>query len=159
MAVEIERKFLLKDDTWREGAEGRRLCQAYLGLTPDCTVRVRIDGASAFLTLKGRNQGPGRLEFEYAVPLEDANAMLAAFAASAPVEKTRYKVPFAGFVWEVDEFHGANEGLVVAEIELESIDQPFELPPWIGREVTGDPRYYNSRLAKHPYSRWADDDQ
>jgi len=158
MAVEIERKFLVQGDAWRSG-EARRLCQAYLSLSPDCTVRVRIDGASAFLTLKGRSRGPERLEFEYAVPLEDANSMLASLAVSPPVEKTRYRVPFAGLVWEVDEFHGANKGLVVAEVELEHPDQPFELPPFAGREVTGDVRYYNSHLAGYPYSLWADDEK
>lgn len=159
MAVEIERKFLLKDETWREGAEGRYLCQAYLNVSPGCTVRVRIDGDSAFLTLKGRNRGPGRLEFEYAVPLDDAKSMLAAFPVSPLVEKTRYTVPFGGFVWEVDEFHGANRGLVLAEIELEAVDQAFPLPAWAGREVTGEPRYYNSSLAGRPYSVWDDDEK
>lgn len=157
MAYEIERKFLPADDTWRDGAEGRYLCQAYLSLRPECVVRVRIDGEAAFLTLKGPNRGPERLEFEYAVPLEEAKAMIAAFAAAPPIEKTRHRLLFGGFIWEIDEFHGANQGLVVAEIELAEPDQEFSRPAWLGREVTDDARYYNSRLAERPYSLWGED--
>lgn len=154
MAYEIERKFLLADETWRDGAEGRSICQAYLSLQPECVVRVRIDGHAAFLTLKGRNCGPRRLEFEYAVPLDEAKVMITAFAVTPPVEKTRYRLPFCGFVWEIDEFHGANQGLVVAEIELEDPAQNFARPSWLGAEVTDDARYYNACLAKQPYSQW-----
>lgn len=154
MAHEIERKFLLANDGWRKGSQGRYLCQSYFCVQPGCTVRVRIDGDAAFLTLKGRSKGPERLEFEYSVPLEDAKAMLAAFALSPPVEKTRYEVSFGGFVWEIDEFHGANAGLIVAEIELAAADQDFARPDWLGKEVTDDARYYNACLSELPYSQW-----
>lgn len=154
MAREIERKFLLADESWRQGAEGRYLCQAYFSHGPGCTVRVRIDGNAAFLTLKGRNEGPERLEFEYAVPLEDAREMLQAFAVSPSIEKTRHTVRYDGFIWEIDEFHGANQGLVVAEIELAAPDQVFARPAWLGREVTNEARYYNSCLSQLPYSQW-----
>lgn len=156
MGIEIERKFLVQADAWRQTVgqdPGRYLCQAYLNRDPGRTVRVRIDGGQAFLTIKGRSVGATRSEFEYAIPLADAQALLA-LADGPGVEKRRYRVPQAGLVWEIDEFLGANAGLVVAEIELAHEEQPFERPSWLGEEVTQDPRYFNSALAARPYSSW-----
>ncbi len=152
MGVEIERKFLVLGDDWRQG-EGRYLCQAYLNRDPARTVRVRIDGEQAFLTIKGRSVGATRSEFEYAIPVADARALLA-LADGPAVEKRRHLVPMGELVWEIDEFLGANAPLVVAEIELPREDQPFERPAWVGEEVTQDPRYFNSALAARPFSTW-----
>ena len=152
MGVEIERKFLVQGDDWRQG-EGRYLCQAYLNRDPARTVRVRIDGEQAFLTIKGRSVGATRSEFEYAIPVADAQALLA-LADGPAVEKRRHLVPMGALVWEIDEFLGANAPLVVAEIELTHEDQPFERPAWVGEEVTQDPRYFNSALAARPFSTW-----
>ena len=154
MFREIERKFLLSSDAWRGKSQGRYLCQGYLSVNPDCTVRVRIAGDKAFLTIKGRNAGPVRTEFEYSIPLKEARAMLQELAQRPVIEKTRYNIPHEGFIWEVDEFHGENQGLLLAELELEDENQPFIRPDWIGEEVTGDPRYYNSNLATAPYKSW-----
>lgn len=152
MGVEIERKFLVRGDDWRQG-EGRYLCQAYLNRDPARTVRVRIDGEQAFLTIKGRSVGATRSEFEYAIPVAEARALLA-LADGPAVEKRRHLVPMGELVWEIDEFLGANAPLVVAEIELPREDQPFERPAWVGEEVTQDPRYFNSALAARPFSTW-----
>ena len=152
MATEIERKFLVQGDAWRSG-EAQRLSQGYLNRDPQRTVRIRLAGERAFLTVKGATAGASRAEFEYAVPLADAEQMLA-LCDGPLVEKTRYTWVHAGMTWEVDEFHGANAGLVVAEIELQSEGQAFERPDWLGREVTDDVRYFNSHLAAHPYTGW-----
>ncbi len=154
MGHEIERKFLVRDESWRKGASGTPYRQGYLAIARECTVRVRISGDGAWLTVKGPARGLTRLEFEYGIPPADAAAMLEELCPHPPIEKTRYRIPFGGLVWEVDEFHGANEGLVLAEVELEREDQPVELPPWVGREVTGDPRYLNAYLAEHPHTTW-----
>jgi len=151
---EIERKFLVRDDSWREGAVGVTVLQGYLTTARECTVRVRVAGGRAWLTVKGPARGLTRPEFEYGIPVEDAEAMLKELSVAPPVEKTRYRVPFGGLVWEVDVFHGANEGLVLAEVELEHEEQEPPLPPWVGEEVTHDPRYLNASLARHPYTRW-----
>ena len=154
MATEIERKFLLADERWRDDAgDGVHYVQGYLGLIDRASVRVRIAGDRANLNIKSAVLGIERLEYEYAVPLADAREMLA-LASGPPVDKTRYLVPFEGHTWEIDEFHGANAGLVVAEIELAAPDEAFARPPWIGDEVSDDPRYYNVNLAKHPYCDW-----
>lgn len=164
MALEIERKFLVRDagDTvlpdWKRAAEdpeGTLYRQGYLSRDPDRTVRVRIAGDQARLTVKGRTTGCTRSEFEYAIPLEDARRMLDELALPPVLEKRRYRIPFAGYVWEVDEFDGENRGLVVAEVELQSETETPELPAWAGEEVTGDPRYYNSALSENPYARWS----
>jgi adenylate cyclase len=152
MALEIERKFLVTGDAWRQG-EGVPYAQGYLNRDPERTVRVRIAGTRAFLTVKGVARGATRLEFEYEVPVADAQAMLA-LSDGPVVLKRRRHVGHEGSTWEVDEFLGDNAGLVVAEIELQSEAQAFTKPDWLGAEVTGDPRYFNSSLAAHPFSRW-----
>lgn len=152
MATEIERKFLVKGDAWRKG-EATLYRQGYLNRDKERTVRVRVAGAKAYLTIKGMNTGAVRAEFEYEIPVADAEQLL--LLCDGPlIEKTRFLFPWAGMMWEVDEFHGANDGLVVAEIELQSADQPFDKPSWVGNEVTDDKRYYNSSLAVHPCSSW-----
>ncbi|MBE6330024.1 MAG: CYTH domain-containing protein [Bacteroidales bacterium] len=153
MNIEIERKFLLKNDNWREGAVGVHYKQAYLNEKGDNTVRVRIEGEKAKLTIKGKSSNISRLEFEYDIPMEDAEALFT-LAKTPIVEKYRYKIMYAGNCWEVDEFLGMNRGLVVAEIELESETQSFEKPDWIGMEVSGDKRYTNANLARKPYCEW-----
>lgn len=160
MGVEIERKFLLASDVWREFADdGIRMIQGYFAGIPgeSPTVRVRIAGERAFLTVKGRSDGFARSEFEYAVPVADAEAMLREFCGDRVVEKCRYLVAFQGFVWEVDEYFGRNAGLFTAELELDRVDTLFPLPPWVGREVTGDPRYTNGALSRKPFSEWERD--
>ena len=153
MGVEIERKFLLAGDEWRALGEPLLLRQGYLSSDAARVVRVRIEGDQAYLTIKGKSVGATRGEWEYPIPLPDAGELLA-LCEQPLVEKFRRKIEFAGNVWEVDEFLGANLGLVVAEIELYSEDQAFERPDWIGLEVTHDPRYFNSALARHPFSAW-----
>ncbi len=152
MGIEIERKFLVQGDEWRH-AGGVAIRQGYLNRDEARTVRVRIAGQSAWLTIKGASQGPLRSEFEYAIPLDDAEQLLA-LCEPWPIEKIRRHIGHAGFVWEVDEFLGANAGLVIAEIELETVDQVFEHPDWVGAEVTDDARYFNSRLSLNPYTHW-----
>lgn len=156
MAREIERKFLVTGADWRSGARGVPYRQGYLSAGADalCTVRARIAGEQAFLTVKGRATGVVRDEYEYPIPVADAEELLERLCAGGRVEKIRSRVPFKGRVWEVDEFTGENAPLVVAEVELDSIDAEVSLPPWVGREVTDDPRYTNAALARLPYSRW-----
>jgi CYTH domain-containing protein len=154
MGIEIERKFLLSNDDWKALAGGTRYRQGYLNSQKERTVRVRTRDAKGFLTIKGISVGNTRMEYEYEIPLQDANVLLDELCEKPLIEKNRFRIEFAGFVWEVDEFLGENEGLVVAEIELESEDQQFDKPAWIGAEVSGDLRYFNSSLSKHPYSRW-----
>ena len=153
MGIEIERKFLVRDTHMLAGQQGAFLSQGYLSHTPDATVRVRISGEQAFLTVKGRNQGARRAEFEYPVPVEDARALLL-LCPAGHIEKTRYRIPVAEHVWEVDVFHGANDGLIVAEVELPDEHAPITVPAWAGEEVTDDPRYYNSALSLHPFREW-----
>jgi adenylate cyclase len=155
MKLEIERKFLLKNEAWREGATGTRYRQGYLCTDPERTVRVRIGGAMAVLAVKGKgDDGLSRPEYEFPIPADEAEALLDRLCLQPLVEKYRYLVPYSGLTWEIDEFLGANAGLLLAEVELDRVDQPVPLPPWIGVEVTGDHRYYNAWLARHPYSRW-----
>ena len=154
MAVEIERKFLVQGEGWRQGASGVRYVQGYLNRDKARTVRVRIAGAQGFLTIKGESVGATRAEFEYPIPVADAQALLA-LCEGPLIDKTRYRIPLDGRVWEVDVFAGDNAGLVVAEIELPSEDAPFTRPPWLGMEVTHDARYFNSSLSRSPYARWA----
>lgn len=152
MAIEIERKFLVTGDDWRD-SPAVYYSQGYLSRAKERTVRVRIAGDQAFLTVKGVSTGASRVEFEYAIPLEDGREMLA-LCEQPLIEKYRRKLPYAGYVWEVDEFLGDNLGLVIAEIELPSENAQFEKPSWIGEEVTSDPRYFNSALISHPWQKW-----
>lgn len=157
MGIEIERKFLVIGDSWREGARGLFYRQGYLSTEKERTIRVRIAGSQGFLTIKGESAGAVRAEYEYEIPVADAREMLENLCSRPLIEKTRYSVGFAGMRWEIDEFAGENEGLIVAEIELADERAHIDLPPWTGREVTGDPRYYNSSLARTPYRSWSPD--
>lgn len=154
MGKEIERKFLVRDMRWKESAQGALLRQGYLSSQAERTVRVRIEGELAMLTIKGPSSGAVRAEWEYAIPLADAQAMLDDLCERPIIEKCRYRIPYQGMTWEVDEFRGDNAGLVVAEIELQSEDQPFARPDWLGEEVTQDARYFNSNLLRFPYRSW-----
>ncbi len=151
MAVEIERKFLVDPQKWAPVDQGTKMIQAYLGFNP--TVRIRIAGDKAFLTIKGRISTISRPEFEYEVPVQDAIELLD-LAISNPVEKTRFEVWHKGFLWEVDIFSGKNAGLIMAEIELESENQEFPRPDWLLQEVSDDMRYYNSYLSGHSFQEW-----
>lgn len=154
MAQEIERKFLLASEGWRGLAEGIAYRQGYLCAGKERSVRVRIAGDRGFLTIKGATMGAARSEYEYEIPLTDAREMLDTLCPQPQIEKKRYTIPYRGFTWEIDEFFSLNQGLIVAEIELDREDQPFERPDWIGDEVTGDARYYNAMLCISPFSSW-----
>lgn len=156
MNIEIERKFLLKNNSWKENAIGTLYKQAYLNEKGDNTIRVRIEGDVAKLTIKSKANNISRLEFEYDIPMSDAE-LLFSIAKTSIVEKYRYKIIYEGNCWEVDEFLGDNEGLIVAEIELKSEDQSFKKPSWIGEEVSGDKRYTNAHLARKPYKQWKEE--
>ena len=156
MGQEIERKFLVKGNEWRNLGMAEHYCQGYITTQqPEKTVRVRIIGDRGFLTIKGKSDGFTRLEFEYEIPLSDAQILVETLCDSPLIEKNRYKIPIGDVVWEVDEFFGDNAGLILAEIELKREDQAFSLPNWIAEEVTADLRYYNSNLAQNPYKNWA----
>jgi adenylate cyclase len=154
VAKEIERKFLVKDASWRAGAAGTLYRQGYLSTAKERTVRVRVVGKQGYLTIKGESHGASRDEYEYSIPVADANAMLDNLCEQPIIEKTRWTVRLGAHLWEIDEFHGANEGLVVAEVELSSEEEQFARPVWLGDEVTGDRRYFNSHLVRHPFSTW-----
>lgn len=151
---EIERKFLVVNDDFKKVTQGVKLRQGYLNSDKERTVRIRTVGDKAFLSIKGRTCGISRTEFEYEIPVADGETMLDTLAEKPLIEKVRYEVHFNGFVWEVDEFLGENSGLVVAEIELESEAQQFDIPHWLGAEVSGDARFFNSNLVRNPYSNW-----
>lgn len=157
MGLEIERKFLVRDTSVLAGVPGVVFRQGYLSTEPERSVRVRRMGDLAFVTIKGISgpTGASRAEFEYPIPAEDADAMLEELALRPLIEKTRYRIEAGGRVWEIDVFAGANEGLVVAEVELPTEDASVVVPAWAGAEVTGDPRYYNANLVGHPYRDWA----
>jgi adenylate cyclase len=148
MGVEIERKFLVRGDGWRRGETGTPIVQGYLVASRERSVRVRLTPGAAWITVKGPSAGPVRPEYEYPIPRADAEQILD--LCSGVLEKTRHRIPAGGLVWEVDEFGGANRGLVLAEIELTRPDQEFARPAWLGAEVTGDSRYSNARLAHEP---------
>ena len=148
--VEIERKFLVTGDAWRDGAVGQQIRQGYLGRSDAAVIRVRICEQEAFLTVKGRQVGITCPEFEYEIPIDEAAAMLT-LVSGRLIEKTRYKVEYRGHTWEVDVFEGENQGLILAEIELGSEDELFALPSWAGREVSRDPRFKNSQLSLEPF--------
>jgi CYTH domain-containing protein len=154
MATEIERKYLVVGDEWRRLGTASEFRQGYLSTVKERTVRVRVIDEQGYLAVKGITIAATRTEFEYEIPAGDARAMLAELCEQPIVEKNRYVIDWAGLVWEVDEFLGANAGLVVAEVELEDADEQIELPEWIGEEVTADPRYFNSNLVARPYSTW-----
>ena len=153
MPKEIERKFLVVSDGYKSSSR-KYYKQGYLSVEPDKTVRVRVVGDKGFLTVKGRNNGISRAEYEYEIPAADANDMLDNLVKTGVIEKWRYVCAVDGKKWEVDEFLGDNAGLVVAEIELQSEDEPFTKPAWAGDEVSGDERYYNSSLSQNPYKNW-----
>ena len=157
MATEIERKFLVRDTSWRQQAdEGQRMRQGYMVGGEQASVRVRVQGEQAFLNIKSATLGVWRREYDYPIPLRDGEEILDHLCTGPLIDKTRYHVEYAGHTWEVDVFEGDNAGLVVAEIELDSEDQVFEKPHWVGDEVSHDPRYYNVCLVKHPYKEWRD---
>ena len=154
MAIETERKFLVNGSAWRSMAAGMPYRQGYICAIEGRTVRVRIAGEQGFLTIKGPSVGISRAEFEYAIPLNDAVELLDTLCQKPLVEKVRYRIPWGGLVWELDEFSGENQGLILAEVELADPAQAIDLPDWIGMEVSGDPRYYNSNLVSHPFTQW-----
>jgi CYTH domain-containing protein len=156
MGVEIERKFLLANEGWRGQGQPTPMRQGYLVADAVRTARVRIEGERALITIKGKSIGASRGEWEYEIPVADAAELLDGLCEQPQIEKIRHRIAHAGHTWEVDEFLGLNAGLVVAEIELDAEDEAFEKPDWIGNEVTGDKRYYNSSLIRHPYSQWKD---
>ncbi|MBD2079628.1 CYTH domain-containing protein [Leptolyngbya sp. FACHB-17] len=153
MGVEIERKFLVKGDQWRDLAPGELYRQGYIP-TVESTVRIRAVNDRGFITIKGMSQGISRAEFEYEIPVSDAAQMLDTLCKAPLIEKYRHKIELNGLIWEVDEFLGENHGLIIAEVELRNADQAIDLPDWIGEDVSHDPRYYNSNLTKHPFTTW-----
>lgn len=155
MGQEIERKFLTTGDDWRAGAEGTAFRQGYLVADAQREVRVRRAGDRAFLTIKGPRRGNTRTEIEYPISGADADQLLDELCDKPLIEKTRFRVEHEGHTWEIDDFHGDNTGLVLAEVELDSEDEQVHLPPWIGTEVSDDPRFTNAHLARHPYSSWS----
>jgi adenylate cyclase len=155
MAKEIERKFLVVNDNWRNDVtDSIHYIQGYFTTNKSCSIRVRVSGAEASLNIKSATLGITRTEYEYPIPFQDAKEMLENLCNKPLLEKTRYHIQHHNHLWEVDVFSGDNEGLVVAEIELKSVDEPFSNPDWLGAEVSGDPRYYNVCLVEHPYKNW-----
>lgn len=154
MPEEIERKFLVKNLNLETLERGLIIKQGYLPTSNETVVRVRLYGDNAFLTIKGKSKGATRSEFEYAIPVSEAHQMIEELCGKSLIEKTRYKLKHSGLTWEVDVFEGQNEGLTLAEVELESEDQEIDPPSWIGQEVTHDPRYYNANLVVNPFKSW-----
>ncbi|OYE06299.1 CYTH domain-containing protein [Nostoc sp. 'Peltigera membranacea cyanobiont' 232] len=154
MAKEIERKYLVRGDSWRGLAEGSVYRQGYIATQDKTTVCIRIVGEKSYLTIKGPSIKYSRLEFEYPIPVKDAQEILETLCERPFIEKVRYKIEFGGLIWEIDEFDGVNKGLILAEVELNDENQQIELPNWIGQEVSDDSRYFNSNLVKHPFSQW-----
>jgi len=153
VATEIEHKFLVIGDGWR-GYPGTRYQQGYIAIGSTGVVRVRVGGGRAYLTIKGPTEGRTRAEYEYEIPQSDGTAILESLCENRIVDKTRCRIPIGEFTWEVDEFHGRNSGLVLAELEIEFEGQPFAKPDWVGADVSDDPRYTNAMLAIHPFSTW-----
>ncbi|MBD1850605.1 CYTH domain-containing protein [Leptolyngbya sp. FACHB-711] len=154
MGIEIERKFLVQGDSWRSKATATPYRQGYILATKERVVRVRIAGEQAYITIKGESVGIGRAEYEYPIPVTDATELLDTLCDRPQIEKVRHCLASGDLVWEIDEFHGENQGLIMAEVELPNADYPLQLPDWIREEVTQDPRYYNAYLSKHPYQTW-----
>ncbi|MCE7996033.1 MAG: CYTH domain-containing protein [Roseivirga sp.] len=154
MAIEIERKFLLSNSSWREEIYGSwQISQGYLSSAPERTVRVRILDQQAFITIKSKTQGTKRAEFEYEIPIRDARELIL-LCENSIIEKVRYLVKIENKTWEIDEFAGDNQGLIVAEVELETEEETITLPRWVGKEVSDKPRYFNASLIRHPYNQW-----
>lgn len=156
MGKEIEKKYLVKNDAWRPLSEGLVCRQGYLSRKKERIVRVRTMNNKGFITIKGITSGATRMEYEYQIPETEAKAILDTLCEKPLIEKIRYHIEYRGFLWEVDEFLGNNKGLIVAEVELKSEAQHVVKPKWLGEDVTGDPKYFNSNLIKHPYSMWKD---
>ena len=154
MGKEIERKFLVKNDSWRGQAPGKPYRQGYLSTVKERTVRVRTVGDKGYITIKGITVGASRSEYEYEIPANDANEMLDRLCERPLIEKTRYRIPQGDVAWEIDEFEGDNRGLIVAEVELKDEHQVVTLPGWVGQEVTSDPRYFNANLVAKPFTTW-----
>lgn len=160
MGIEIERKYLVKKAKWQAykediSASGSKYSQGYIATVDATTVRLRTFDKQGYITIKGKTRGHTRSEFEYPIPLQDAESMLQTLCTKPLIEKVRYKINYGHLVWEVDEFYGDNSGLIIAEVELKSADQQIDLPSWIDKEVR-DKRYYNSSLVKYPYNQWTD---
>ena len=155
MAKEIERKFLIDISGIESIGSGSRIKQGYISTTDNTAVRIRVSGAVAYLTLKGENQGATRSEFEYEIPIEDANEIIKELCSGPVIDKTRYLVEYGSHTWEIDVFHGDNDGLIVAEVELESETEEVDLPKWVINEVTGEVKYYNSSLLNNPFNKWS----
>lgn len=156
MAIEIERKYLVNIDLLPKLEKGLRIKQGYLSVNDNGVVRVRTKGEKAFLTIKSANKGISRLEYEYEIPVNEANEMLDKLCLDSIIDKTRYLISYGNLTWEIDVFYGLNDGLIVAEVELSSIDENIELPIWIKEEVSEDSRYFNSNLMSNPYYNWKD---
>ena len=155
MPIEIERKFLLSSDKWRdEVVRSSRIRQGYMGKIDKASVRIRVQGDKANINIKSATLGMRRMEYEYEIPLSEAEEMLDQLCNQPQIDKTRFIVKRDGHVWEIDEFYGDNEGLLVAEVELDDEAEEIIKPDWIGEEVTADPRYYNVSLIKHPFNKW-----
>ena len=154
MGIEIERKYLVKGNSFKYGISGILYKQGYLLSDPEKVVRIRIIDTKGFITIKSKVTGFTRHEFEYEIPVKDAEEMLDLLCEKPIIEKHRYIYDYMGFIWEIDEFHGVNEGLIIAEIELKNENTVFTKPDWIGEEVTGITKYYNSELVKYPYNVW-----
>lgn len=155
MAVEIERKFLVRGEQWRKLATGSIYRQGYIPTKNNTTVRVRLVGEQGYITIKGSSTGISRAEYEYLIPCKDAQEMLDNLCDRPLIEKTRYKLQFSGLTWEVDEFTGENEGLILAEVEISDEKQIIDIPEWIGQEVSNDSRYFNVNLVKYPFKEWS----
>ena len=155
MAKEIERKFLIDISGVESIGSGSRIKQGYISTTDNTAVRIRVSGAAAYLTLKGENQGATRPEFEYEIPVEDANEIIKELCSGPVIDKTRYLVEYGSHTWEIDVFHGDNDGLIVAEVELESETEEVDLPKWVINEVTGEVKYYNTSLLDNPFNKWS----
>ncbi|MBN1463476.1 MAG: CYTH domain-containing protein [Paludibacteraceae bacterium] len=154
MAIEIERKFLVNSDDYKQLALPVYYKQGYLCNSPNTIVRIRIANNKGYITIKGKTCGISRTEFEYEIPTSEAHQLLSEMSLNKVVEKNRYKIKYAGNIWEIDEFLGENEGLIIAEIELKSENATFDKPSWIGKEVSTDSRYFNSNLSKNPFKNW-----
>ena len=159
MGIEIERKFLVVSDDWKNQVTGNTIRQGYLATGQDRVVRIRVVNNEAFITIKSSKDGLVRNEWEYSIPPDDAKTMLEKLCIQPIIEKVRYRIPHEGMMWDLDVFSGENDGLLIAEIELESENQPFAMPAWAGKEVTAIARYHNNNLAQYPWRLWTDEEK